>query len=196
MMRALMVAGMVAGIVAGTLGFAPQTLAQDGSAVPFPEGFRERLRLYAVIDKPDRKIVRFLYVGLPRGATVPREGCQLPEGAMLIREERRAVLGADGQPMRDPAGRYITQPDPFAISVRVKRAGAGEQFPPRLRTGDWDYAIFHGDGSRRQFNTTQCVACHVPLGARVDYTQSCAALGEALRDARPARPPARYDSPG
>jgi len=178
---------------AGLFSLSSQVLAQDGSTVQFPQGFRERMHLYAVVDKPDRKIVRFLYVRLPDGARPPREGCTVPEGSMLIREERRAVLDRDGQPMRDPAGRYIAEAAPFAISVRVKRPGAGEQFPPRVRTGDWDFAIFHGDGKHRPFETVRCATCHAPIGPARDFTQSCDALGGALRG---RREPARYDSPG
>ena len=52
-----------------------------------------------------------------------------------------------------------------AMDILV-RAGWGDTVPALLRNGDWDYALFAADGSRRDgLNQAPCLACHKPLAA-------------------------------
>lgn len=51
-----------------------------------------------------------------------------------------------------------------------KEAGWGEVHPPEKRNGDWEYAWFNPDGSRRaNASMDGCFRCHTGRGDR-DFT--------------------------
>lgn len=137
--------------------------------VALPGGYQKSFTRYLEVDRPDRKIVRFMYVN-PEANAAARAGTDLPHGTVLIMEDHPAELDPSGQPKRDGDGRMIASGQVSAVFVMEKRPGWGEAYPPDKRNGDWDYATFNGDGSRRaNANYDGCFACHKSRAQR-DFT--------------------------
>lgn len=44
--------------------------------------------------------------------------------------------------------------------VMEKQEGWGDQFPADIRNGDWNYAVFNPDGSRKDDGPERCMSCH------------------------------------
>ncbi|MBM3571705.1 MAG: hypothetical protein FJX52_04975 [Alphaproteobacteria bacterium] len=90
--------------------------------VAFPTTYRSWAS-FGVRDRYDRKAVRFLYAN--PAAMNAQPGRPIPSGAILVLEERKAKLGADGNPERDPQGRYVATDESWSsMSRRNARAGA------------------------------------------------------------------------
>ncbi|QXM24473.1 cytochrome P460 family protein [Elioraea tepida] len=122
-----------------------------------------------MVDKPERRIVRFLYVNAEALAAA-RPGEPLPYGTVLVMADRRARLDADGNPLLDRDGRMIAEPEVIAISVQRKERGWGEGYPPARRNGEWEYASFAADGKRREVRLDGCFSCHLQARSAQDYT--------------------------
>ena len=73
-----------------------------------------------------------------------------------------------------------------SYSAMESRAGWGKTIPDLLRNGDWDYALFSADGTRRdQLNQAPCLACHKPQEAN-SYVFTLDALRKAASEKGPA----------
>ncbi len=58
----------------------------------------------------------------------------------------------------------------LTVFVQQKGRGWGESYPPEKRNGDWEYATFNADGTRREnAKYDACFSCHMPRAAR-DFT--------------------------
>ena len=67
-------------------------------------------------------------------------GQPLPDGSALFVEVYSARQGADGQPLRDGAGRLV--PDRVvATTAMARQAGWGDDIPALLRNENWQYAV-------------------------------------------------------
>jgi len=148
--------------------------ALDAAAGPerisYPADYRTRFVPFGTVDRPDRnpKQVRFLYVN-PEAAAAARGDQPAPEGTVLVMVDRRAQTDAAGNPVLGPDGRYVATDEVLQVAVQEKRRGWGAEYPDNLRNGDWDYATFAPDGSRRPTNSAACLGCHKPR-ASLDYT--------------------------
>lgn len=138
--------------------------------VDFPAGYEDDFVRYDEIDKPDRKIVRFMYVD-PATAAAATPDSPLPFGAVLIMEDHPAEL--DGETLRrDARGRLIPTDTVTNVFVMEKQASWGADYPTEVRNGEWEYAWFLADGSRRpEAEFTGCFECH-KAQADEDYTFS------------------------
>lgn len=139
--------------------------------VDLPANYRDTMLLYNQIERPDRKPpqVRFMYAN-KEAASTARAGQPAPEGTVLIMEDRKVQLDAAGQPMRSPDGRYLVTDEATNLFVQKKSAGWGDAYPPAQRNGDWEYAWFNPDGTRRANAKFEgCFACHQSRAGR-DYT--------------------------
>lgn len=136
--------------------------------IEFPADYKSRYTLYGTVDRPDLKAKRFLYVN-PEVWAAAQAGKPLPDGAILVMEQRKAKLGPDGQPARDGEGRFIATDEISGVFIQEKRKGWGAEYPETTRNGEWEYAVFEGDGARRQANTQPCFTCHKPR-VNDDYT--------------------------
>lgn len=142
--------------------------------VTFPEGYQNRFTVYGIVDRPDRKLVRFLYVN-PEAVAKARPGEPVPDGTVLVMEDRKVRFGGDGNPMTDPEGRLLWTDEVTALFVQEKRAGWGAEYPAEKRNGEWEYASFAPGGARRTdkegrvAGTDACFACHKPWVA-ADHT--------------------------
>ncbi len=136
--------------------------------IGFPTGYQTGWVRYGAIDRYDAKTVRMLYMN-PEAWEKARAGQPLPDGAYLVLESRPAKLGSDGQPLKDAQGRFIPDDKPTGLFVQQKRVGWGAEYPPDLRNGEWEYAVFAPDGTRREADVKPCFSCHKPRAA-TDYT--------------------------
>jgi Cytochrome P460 len=136
--------------------------------VDWPAGYRDGFVLYNKVDRPDRKIVRFMYAN-PQAVDAARPDEPLPHGTVLIIEDRKARLDG-GAAATDGDGRLIPTDEVTNVFVMEKRPGWGAEYPPGKRNGEWEYAQFLPDGARKaDARFDGCFACHLSREAR-DYT--------------------------
>lgn len=136
--------------------------------VELPLNYRELLLLYNAIERPDRKpaIVRFMYVNR-EAAKAAKPGEPAPYGTVLVMEDRKVKLDEQGRPVRSADGRFVPTDEILNIFVQQKGKGWGEAYPADKRNGDWEYAWFNPDGTRRaNAKFDGCFACHLPRAAR------------------------------
>jgi hypothetical protein len=136
--------------------------------VELPSNYRERLLLYNTIERPDRKpaIVRLMYVN-HEAARAAKAGEPAPDGTLLVMEDRKATLDGNGRPVRDANGRFVPTDEVLNIFAQQKGKGWGEAYSADKRNGDWEYAWFNPDGTRRvNAKFDGCFACHMPRAQR------------------------------
>lgn len=157
------IAVMVFGVVAVGAVFA------GAEKVAFPEGYQSHFVRYSTIDNEKRKKVRFFYVN-PESLENARAGRPLPNGTVLIMEDRKAKLGADGTLLKDKRGRFIPTAEILNIFVQEKRAGWGAEYDDTKRNGEWEYAWFDANGQRPTGKTfDRCFACHKERAESDDF---------------------------
>ncbi|MGL5446399.1 MAG: cytochrome P460 family protein [Rhabdaerophilum sp.] len=160
-----------------------QAAAPDTSVtrVTFPQGFATGFRLYDKVDKPDRKIVRYLYIN-PQALASVKPGEPFPDGTILVMEDHDVALEAGGAPLKSADGRLVPTQRVKAVLVMEKRAGWGETnpFPADKDNGDWEYALFNPVGAPNPVKLDNCHACHLPQKG-LDYTFSGAKIFEAAK---------------
>jgi hypothetical protein len=142
----------------------PTAAVAGPERIEFPEGYRTNFVRYATVDKPEREppIVRFFYVNQDALAAT-RAGEPLPDGTVAVMEDHPAELDGDGKPVTDATGRFVPTAEITNVFVQEKRSGWGEAIPEDIRNGDWDYAWFVADGSRKtgdNVDFTRCFTCH------------------------------------
>lgn len=139
--------------------------------IAYPAGYAQGFLLYNQIERPDRKPnqIRFMYVNRAP-AQAAKAGAAVPNGTILIMEDREAKMNTDGRPLRDAQGRLVGSDKVLTVWVQQKEAGWGTAYPAEKRNGDWDYAVFNADGTpRANANFDGCFACHASRAGR-DYT--------------------------
>ena len=145
----------------------PAPLSAGPEKVEFPTSYR-LWQSFGVLDRYDRKTVRFLYAN--PAAMAAETGKAIPNGAILVLEERKAKLGADGNPVRNAEGRFIAEDELVAVNVQERRAGWGAEYPAAKRNAEWEYASFLPNGQRNAAaNIESCFTCHKPWVDQ-DYT--------------------------
>lgn len=158
-----------------------QTPDTSVTRVTLPQGFSTGFRLYDKVDKPDRKIVRYLYIN-PQALADVKPGEPFPDGTILVMEDHDVALEAGGTPIKGADGRLQPTQRVKAIAVMEKRAGWGETnpFPADKDNGDWEYASFKADGAPNPIKLDNCHACHLPQKG-LDFTFSGAKIFEAAK---------------
>jgi hypothetical protein len=136
--------------------------------ITLPPDWEARFIRYATVDKPDRRIIRHLYVN-PEAFAAARPGQPLPDGTVIVMADARARAGTDGALLQDQGGRLIPQPGWVAVAVQEKQPGWGEGYGPEKRNGTWEYARFNGDGSRNNTSVEACFTCHLQTRAGQDF---------------------------
>ncbi|MGG5812446.1 cytochrome P460 family protein [Falsiroseomonas sp. CW058] len=147
----------------------PAPYAPGPHNIVLPPDWEARFIRYATVDKPDRRIIRHMYVN-PDAYAATRAGQPAPRGTLLIMADTRARLDAQGVPLLDTSGRFIPEPGWIAIGAQQKEAGWGEGYGADQRNGEWEYAAFDGTGARRNVPLANCFGCHLGARAGQDYT--------------------------
>jgi len=137
--------------------------------VELPSGWETGFVRYATVDKADRRIVRHLYVNR-EALDAARPGAKLPHGTLIIMADTRATLDANGTPLRNQDGRFVSEPGWVAIAAQQKASGWGVDYRPAKRNGEWEYARFNPDGSRNPGSVEACFACHLHVRAEQDFS--------------------------
>lgn len=141
------------------------TVASAGpDKVQFPEGYATSFVRYTTVDKPERDppIVRFFYVN-PDALAAASPDKPAARGTVLIMEDHKAELDGDSKPVTDAHGRFIPTDAISNVFVQEKREGWGAEYPPESRNGEWEYAWFEADGSRKVGDFVKfegCFECH------------------------------------
>lgn len=162
---ALLAASLCAAAAAQPRGYAP-----GPHNVVLPPDWAERFVRYATVDKPDRKIIRNMYI-TPEAHAALRPGAPMPYGSTVVMADQRARIDAQGAPLRDAEGRLVPEPPFVAIAVQQKERGWGEGYGPDLRNGEWEYASFDArTGARIDRPMNACFACHLQARAQQDFT--------------------------
>ena len=153
--------------IAAATGIAALTLTPAGMVragadrIAFPQGFEKSYTLYGVIDRPDRKQVRFFYVDRA-SLKAAKYGQPMPDGTTLVMAFKKATVDANGEPVLDKNGRMIPDGDFTSVAVQKKGKGWGADHTEKQQNGDWEYAEFKPDGSRntevKSFDA--CFGCH------------------------------------
>lgn len=162
---------------------APPPVEPTLTRVALPKDFATAFQRYDMVDKVDRKIVRYLYVSKDSLANV-KPGEPFPEGTILVMEDHEVALEAGGAPIKAANGRLQPTGRVRALAVMEKRKGWGETnlFPPEKDNGDWEYASFKPDGSPNPIKLDACYACHLPQTKDgLDFTFSGAKIREAAK---------------
>ena len=166
--------------------------ATGGSAGPdkiaFPVGW-EKFVLYNVVDRYDNKQYRELYASTQEAVDAAKAGKPLPDGTVLVLAQYKAQVDAQGNPIKDPKGRFV-KGEPVALTVMEKRTGWGTEYPDDFRNGEWEYAAFSLDGKlNTQANYKACFQCHKPH-EKLDFVISYSSIAGQIAAAMPAAPPA------
>ncbi len=175
----LLALGAVVALTQAGLGAEPPR--QDpGPPISLAPGWEGAMLRFATRDDAERRIVRHLHVN-PEALARARPGEPLPHGTVLVMADARAAVDAAGALRRGPGGRLVPEPGWIAISAQWKLPGGGAAHPPGLRNGEWEYALFDGEGRRRDVPVTGCLACHAAARAAQDYVFDAWDLVQARR---------------
>ena len=153
--------GLLLGLWSGALA-GPEKIAH-------PAGYATEFVRYFTVDRPDRKIVRFFYVNR-EALEVVEPGQELPYGTALVMEDHKVRLDANEEPVSDAQGRFIPTDEVMNVFVMEKQEGFGQEYAPEKRNGEWEYAWFLPDGSRKtDAKFDGCFSCHLSRAER-DFT--------------------------
>ena len=147
--------------------------------IKFPSDYLKGV-LYQTLDRPDSKQYRELYTQAEVVEAV-RKGQPIPHGAVITLVQWSVEQDASGVPLKDSSGRFIKK-QIIGHTVMEKRAGWGAEYPPEMRNGEWEYAVFTADGrpnEKANANTKACFTCHLPH-ARQDFVISLAKLSNTF----------------
>jgi plastocyanin len=163
---------LVVGGVAALALTAPGTAGPD--KVQYPANWKDHVQ-YLTVDRYDIKQHRELYASTQAAVDAMKAGKPLPDGTVLTLVQYKARLDAAGTPIKDAKGRFV-KGDFVAYTVMQKKAGYGSEYPPELRNGDWEYAVFNAEGMLNdKANYKACFECHKPH-EKMDYVISLAAV--------------------
>lgn len=140
-------------VIAGLLGCGSKPPANDGE-VALPSDYTDWPVFVAGIEKSSGHI-RDIYVN-NKGAKATK-GDAFPDGTQFVMAIYNAKPDASGKLAKDGLAK---------VFLMTKGEGYGQQ--AAIKTGDWVYSAFDGDGKKLEVDYNACRACHVPL-ANTDY---------------------------
>lgn len=156
--KAMALAGFA--IMGGTLLSAVASAGPE--LVAFPEGYQSNDTHYATVNRDDeRKQVVKIFANDVALASA-KDGAPLDSGSVVTMEVYKAKLDDSEQPVMGDDG-FFVQDELAAVVVMESQDGFGADYAEELRNGTWEYALFKGDGSRIDKDTTACFECHKPL---------------------------------
>lgn len=152
-------------------GLMVSSLAWAGpEAVSFPEGYQESFKQYTTVNRDDdrKQVVKIFANDVALGSAA--DGAPLDPGSVIVMEVYKAELDESEQPVMGDDGFFVPG-ELAALAVMQSDDGFGADYPEELQNGTWEYALFKGDGSRIERETTACFECHKPLH-EADYVFS------------------------
>ncbi|MEM7395638.1 MAG: cytochrome P460 family protein [Verrucomicrobiota bacterium] len=132
------------------------------SSVQFPAGYEQTFANYLSLDRvqnPDQIIRLFANDTAMQG---PGDDGKLPFGSVLVGEVYKAKKDQEGKVLVSDLGRRL-RGDLALIAVMERGEGFGQDHPPELRNGHWEFAAFKPDGTVAGKDLNACRACHAPL---------------------------------
>jgi hypothetical protein len=173
MTRPAFLSALVIAAVLGTAALAqPRPYTPGAHNIDLPADWQARFIRYTTVDRPDRKIIRNMYVN-PEAFAALAAGQPLPYGTLAIMADQRARVDAAGEVLRDGNGRLIPEPAFIAIAAQQKERGWGEGYGPDQRNGEWEYAVFDPrSGARAERPLNACFTCHLQARAQQDFSFS------------------------
>jgi len=127
--------------------------------VSFPEGYKSDFTQYDIRNRSNGKQVAILYAN--KIAIDTASDAKFGDGAKIIMEVYKTILGEDGKPMTDDNGLFIKAKF-AAVAVMEKRINWDVNFDSTQRAGDWGFAIYKTDGAVKN-NKLDCAGCHTPM---------------------------------
>ena len=163
---------LAVGGVAAVAFAAPGTAGPD--KIQYPANWKDHVQ-YLIVDRHDIKQYRELYASSQAAVDAMKAARPLPDGTVLTLVQYKAQVDANGVPVKDAKGRFV-KGDLIAHAVMQKKAGFGTEYPPELRNGDWEYAVFGADTKlNEKANYKACFECHKPH-EKQDFVISLAKL--------------------
>jgi hypothetical protein len=135
-----LVASLASTAVVVALYAVPSTAGPD--KIAYPSNYKNGV-LYTTVDRHDIKQFRELW-GNPEAVAAMKAGRPLPSGSVLTLVQYKAQVDGAGNPIKGANGRFV-KGDLVAYTVMEKRTGWGTEYPPELRNGEWEYAVFAAD---------------------------------------------------
>lgn len=152
----------IAVLAAGAIVLLFGEVRAGGDKIAFPADYQKGV-LYSIVDRPDNKQYRELYVSPASAIEAAKRGEPLPHGTVLTLVQYRAVLDAAGNPTKNAEGRF-SKGELVGYTVMEKRAGWGAEYPQEIRNGEWEYQAFTpAKAVNDKANLTACFQCHKPL---------------------------------
>jgi hypothetical protein len=155
------------------------TAQAGGDKIAFPVDYAKGV-IYMTLDRPENKQVRE-YFASQAAVDAAKKGDPLPQGTVITVAQYAAQLDADGNPVKDPSGRFIKTSNIVGYTVMEKRAGWGAEYPEAQRNGEWEYQAFRADMTANPgANLTVCFNCHKPQAGQ-DFVFSYQSMKTATR---------------
>jgi hypothetical protein len=137
----------------------------DPEHVKFPAGYTDTYTKYSTENRANQTQVAKLYAN-EAAINSYTKGKNAASGSVVIMEIYKPKTGADGKPVAGSDG--VFEIDSLsAVAVMEKKDNWDKSFPQENRTGNWGFAIYNPDGTKKA-NDLNCVQCHTPLDAQ-DY---------------------------
>ena len=150
------------------------TVSADTTKIELPENYRSTFVRYTSVDKPnaenpEKTKMRYFYVN-PQALSAAQTGQPAPAGTVLIMEDHAVERDDTGKARVDAAGRLIPTDEITNVFVQEKQSGWGTEYGDEKRNGEWEYAWFNADGSRKaEVTMDSCFTCHKEQAAANDY---------------------------
>jgi hypothetical protein len=119
--------------------------------VKFPAGYQSSFTNYTTMNRADSDAVAKMYANRIALSSY-RKGQPAAPGSIVIMEVYKPKMDASGKPVVGSNG----------VNEIDKRAAWPGGFADSDRPGNWGFAIYNADGSRKD-NDLDCVGCHAPL---------------------------------
>jgi len=155
------------------------TAQAGGDKVAFPADYAKGV-VYMTLDRPENKQVREYFTS-QAAVDAAKKGDPLPQGTVITVAQYAAQLDAQGNPVKDPNGRFVKTSNIVGYTVMEKRAGWGTDYPEAQRNGEWEYQAFRADKTANpNANLTACFNCHKPQAGQ-DFVFSYQSMKSATR---------------
>ncbi len=131
------------------------------SHMVFPKDFPRGFVRYLSTNNAEQTSVSRTYInGI--GFEAAKANRPLPDGTVIVVANYAAKLGADGSPVADKDGSWLTDKVTSYTGMEA-RSGWGKDIPDLLRNANWNYGLFTADKApRTEINQAVCLACHRP----------------------------------